>query len=364
MLEAYEKELDKKPIPEEEQVPKWQKTTLKEILSKKEDSDLFGEMLGREGDLELSQRMAKGELTEDDIEELDSHRLDFLNTMQEVKVTKESITNDVVNAYTRNNPELQKVVGLVGLDSYREIVKDKLARLAIRDPETFASLSGAVKDKNEFKAGIYKELDEEVTKMCADRGIKAESYLKAMAIEDPKEREKALKAAVKEGWGGWKKAANFLTAGSWASRRTELMGSKKEELDLATEAMKLHRSNIGEFLAGMTDVPEIRSAVSKELIGEKEEKIPLEGFKESKGQMPTKESLQADWEEYKNNRKKINRVNWEKLTPELQDRERDMFIEAQNKARAEEMKKKTGFWGAIFSIFSESFFTSNKSELK
>ena len=194
MLEAYEKELDKKAIPEAEQVPKWQKTTLKEILSKKEDSDLFGEMLAREGELELSKRMANGELNEEDISTLDRYRLGndadpgFLDTMQEVKIARESITNDVINAYTRNNPELQKVVGLVGLDSYTKIVKDKLARLAIRDPEAFASLSSAVKDKNEFKAGIYAELDEEVTKLCADRKIKPESYMKAMAIEDPKER--------------------------------------------------------------------------------------------------------------------------------------------------------------------------------
>jgi hypothetical protein len=43
MLEAYEKELDKKEHPADKK-PEWD-PTLKEILSKKEDSDLFGELL-------------------------------------------------------------------------------------------------------------------------------------------------------------------------------------------------------------------------------------------------------------------------------------------------------------------------------
>lgn len=361
MLEAYEKELDKKGVPEAEQVPKWQKTTLKEILAKKEDSELFGEMLGREGELDLSKRMASGELSEEDINTLDKHRVGFLDTMQEVKLTRESITNDVVDAYTKNNPELQKVVGLIGLDAYRDIVKEKMAKMAIRHPDAFSSLYSAVEGKNEFKNGIYKELDEEVTKLCADRKIKPESYLKAMAIEDPQERAKALKVAVKENWGKWEKAANFLSFGTWASNRAELMGSKKEELDLTTEAMKLHRSNVGEFLAGMTDNDEIRSAVAKEIIGEKEQKVPIEGFNESKGKMPTKESFQEDWEDYKAMFPFSDDENWEDLSPSKKEEIRDSFIEAK---KEEQAQKKSGFWGSIFEIFSESFFTSNKTELK
>ncbi|MCC7436502.1 hypothetical protein IT402_01340 [Candidatus Nomurabacteria bacterium] len=362
MLEAYEKELDKNSVSEEEQTPKWQKTTLKEILGKKEDSDLFGEIMAREGDLELSKRMASGELTEDDISELDNHRLDFLNTMQEVKVAKESITNDVVTAYTDHNPELKKIVGLVGIDAYRDMVKEELARLAIRNPDQFDPFYGAVKDKNEFKSGIYKDLDEEITKMCADRGIKPESYLKAMAIEDPEERAKALKSAVKEKWGNWKKAANFLTGGSWASRRAELMGSKKEELDLTTEAMKLHRSNIGEFLASLTSDIEIRSAVAKELIGDKKEKVPVDGFKESKGQMQTEEQQQEDWEDFKLMTPLPEGKDWSELNTAEQDLIRDSFIEAKKEEQAQ--KKGLGFWGAIFSLFSIESLTINKANLK
>lgn len=360
MLEDYQKELDKKEIPPEDQVKQEHKRTLKDILGNQAESDLFGEMLGREGDLELSKRMAEGKLTTDDISYLDSHRKGFLDTMEEVKNVKESITKDVVDAYTKNNPELQKVVGLVGLDAYRDIVKEKMATMAIRDPEAFKALSEAVKNKNEFKSGDYKELDEEVTKMCADRNIKPESYLKAMAIEDPKERAKALKSSVTEGWSNWKKVGNFFTAGTWSSRRAEFMGSKKTELDLATEVMRNHKGDIGELLAGMTDVPEVRNAVAKELIGEKEAKIPVQGFKESKGQMPTEEVFQTSWAEYK---KKNKLKNFETMDPNDQDFHRDAFQEAEKNKFSETNKKKSGFWISVFSAFYDSFQTSNRNNL-
>lgn len=361
MLEAYQKELDKKEVSPEEQKRKPENKTLKEILSKQEDSDLFGEMLGREGDLDLSKRMATGTLTTEDISYLDAHRKDFLSTMEDVKNVKESITNDVVNAYTKNNPELQKVVGLVGLDAYRDIVKEKMARMAIRDPEAFKSLSDAVKSKNEFKSGIYKELDEEVTKMCADRNIQPTSYLKAMAIEDPKQRDEALKLAVRENWNNWKKAADLFTFGTWGDRRAKLMGSKKEELDLASEVMREHKGKIGEFLAGMTDVPEVRNAVAKELIGEKEEKVPVQGFKESKGQMPTEQSFQDGWKAYKTKNKILK--SFETMDPDQQDVHRDAFLEMEKKKMEEMNGKKSGFWNAIFSIFSSAFIDDNRNKL-
>ncbi len=361
MLEAYQKELDKNEVPEEEKVKPEHKKTLKEILGNKEESDIFGEMLAQEGDVELSKRLASGQLTEDDIDELDGHRKSFLDTMEDVKMVKESITNDVVNAYTKNNPELQKVVGLVGLDGYRNIVKEKLARLSIKDPQGFGFLLESVKDKNKFESSDnYKGLDEEVSKLCADRKIKPESYLKAMAIEDPKERSKALKGVVKEGWSNWKKAANVFTFGTWSSRRAELMGSKKEELDLATEVMRKHKADVGEFLAAMTDNDEVRGALAKELIGEKEEKIPVQGFKESKGHMPTTEGYQNKWSEYKSN---LDGVEWETLSPADQDQHRNNFQQAQQKAFEDANKNKSGFWGSIFATFFTSFLTNNKNNL-
>ncbi len=363
MLEDYQKELDKKEVPPEDQVKPEHKKTLKEILSSKEDSDLFGEMLSRDGDAELSKRMATGALTTEDINYLDNHRKGFLTTMEEAKNVENSIDKDVIDAYTKNNPELQKVVGLVGLDTYKKIVKEKMARMAIKDPGAFKSLSEAVKSKNEFKSGIYKELDKEVTQLCADRNIKPESYLKAVAIEDPKKRAEALKATVKEGWGFWKKVGNGFTAGTWADRRAELMGSKKKELDLTTEAMRKHKGAIGELLAGMADNEEVRGAVAKELIGEKEEKIPIQGFKESKGQMPTEETFQTNWTEYK--KKNIKKgQKWETLGTDEQDTHRDAFLEAEKNKFSEMNKKKSGFWITIFSAFYDSFQTSNKDNLK
>ena len=151
MLEVYEKEVEKNEGPQSVK-PEWE-PTLKDILAKKEDSDLFGELLMREGDAELTFRLSKGELKEDDIVELDTRRKEFLSTMEDVKTVKESINEDIINAYTKNNPELQKVVALVGPEAYKNIVKEKMAKLAIQDPDTFRGLFEVVQRKNEFKGG-------------------------------------------------------------------------------------------------------------------------------------------------------------------------------------------------------------------
>lgn len=357
MLEAYQKEVEKNENPQPIK-PEWE-PTLKDILGKKEDSELFGELLAREGDITLASRMAKGELTEDDIASLDHHRKGFLSTMEEVKTVKESIGEDVINAYTKSNPELQKVVALVGPVAYKEIIKEKLAKLAIREPDAFRGLSEAVENKNDYKGGYYKELDEKVSALCAEKGIKAEDYLKALALEDGSDRTKAMRGAVREGYNWFQKAGDWVSAGSWSKSRVKLMESQKTEIDSVLEQMRMHQSNVGGFLSGMIENDEIRSAVARDLIGEKEEKKPIPGFKEARGEMPTKEGVQTKWNAYKETLDK----DWEDFTPARQEKERDKFIEIQNQEMAQRSAQKRSFWGSIFEIFSQSFFTNNKAEL-
>jgi hypothetical protein len=356
MLEAYQKEVEKN---EPTKNPKPEEPTLKDILSKKEDSDLFGELLKSEQEVGLTGRLAKGELKDEDIQSLDKYRKEFLGTMERVKTVKESINEDIINLYTKNNPELQKVVSLIGPSAYKDIVKEKIAKLAITDPGAFNSLSEAVERKNEFKDGYFKELDEKVSNLCKEKGISPEKYSKALAITDDGERKKALRGSVREGYNWMQKAGDWISMGSWSKNRIKLMESQKPEIDSALEQMRTHQSSVGEFLAGMTEYDDIRSVLSKELIGDKEEKVPLQGFKESKGGMPTKESLQKSWDEYKQNMQKP----WDELTPLRQEKEREAFVEAQKETLIEQNKKKSGFWSSIFEIFSVSFFNSNKAEL-
>ena len=354
MLETYQKQQEHNENPEG-QKPAWE-PSLKEVLAKPEDSDLFGELLKYNDETDLVAKLTRGELEESDIEGLDRYRKEFLMRKERANTVKESINEDVINAYAKNNPELQKIVALVGPESYKSIVKEKLAGMAMNDPWTFDFLASAVEDQNRFKEDYFNPLDKELEDLCKKKNISPKKYMEALATEDPEDRKKQLRGAVREGYGWFRKAADWVSAGAWSKNRVALMDSRKEDVEAMLEQMRHHQSNVGELVAGLVGNDEIRTNLAKDLVGDKIEREQKMGFREAKGKIPTTAAFETSWAEYKST------VDWENITDEDQKEElRKAFMEKQKQAFTE--NKKGGFWGSVFSIFLGSFVDKNKGNL-
>ncbi|MEI6022517.1 MAG: hypothetical protein WCQ32_01585 [bacterium] len=356
MLERFEKALHSQENPTNE---KGYEPSLKEVLKKKEDSDLFGELLKREGKINLATRLAKGELTESDIEELDEYRTDFMGSMDRVKTVKESISKELIHAYTRHNSDLQKVISLVGVDEYESIVKDKLARLSITAPDDFEALYRSVESKNDYKDGYYKNLDERVVALCKEKKINPEEYFKAILVEDPDEREEALRTVVRKGYSWFGKATDWLSKGAYSRDDRDTLTDTSRYIFSANDDMRDAQGEVGYFLAALTSNEVIRNAVSKEIIGDPANKEVFEGFSTIKNEQPTKEKVQLDWNSYKAQVK-----DWADLTPDDQDMHRESFLDTQKELYEKQQSKKTSFWSSIFGSFFDLFATINKDSLK
>lgn len=362
MLERFEEALHKQENPTDE---KPYEPTLKDILKSKEDSDLFGELLKRENMGDLGNRVAKGELNESDIQELDVQRKDFLGTMEQVKTIKESISDKTIQMYARNSPDLQKAMSLIGKDAYRDIVKEKIERLSITDPDAFNAIHRAVENENNYKEDQHKDLDTRITELCKQKDVDGGKYMEALTIEDETERDAALREVVRGGYGSIRKAFDWMTKGGLSKKSRANLEEQRQYIQNDAQNMRYFQSEVGSFLFALTDNESIREALSKQLIGERSEKQKSEGFSEMKNATrPTPESLQTAWAAFKKEKDGEGDEKWDMLTPERQDNARDDFLRQQKEMYEATAPKSTSFWSSIFGAMFDLFDSFNKAELK
>jgi len=359
MLEHYDKEMTKV---EEPIKPQWQ-PTLKDILNDKEKSSLFGDMLKRDNDTEIANRLAEGNLTEGDISSLEERRTTFTETMKRVESLKETITPATLEAFARNNKDFEKILKLVGPDSAVAIYKKQIAEFSISDPDRFTALANATENYNSYLAGDWKETDTFVKDELKKLNVKESSYAKALAIEDEVDRAKALRGAVREGYGWFKKTGDWLSAGALSKGKVGLLEEGKDVIDDARAKLQYYRSQVGDTLSASTEGNEImRKALSQELVGDKMESKPATGFKEMKNSVMTESALQQQWSAYKKHNEDISKVSWEELEQDRKTMARNEFTQAQKDLYKQTNKDKTGFWGTVFGAFAEMFVSNNNNE--
>jgi hypothetical protein len=120
-LESYKKEQErlekeeakKAGVPEELE----DTLTVKEIINNKEQSALLGDMIEHDGDdtdKELMSRLVSGKMEATDIDRLEKFRGKFSEKMRDAETIKEEITPELAQEIAKNNPEIQKIVKLVG----------------------------------------------------------------------------------------------------------------------------------------------------------------------------------------------------------------------------------------------------------
>ncbi len=347
--------------------------TLKDIMADKEKSSLFVKMLDHDGGQEeknLLVRLSTSKLEEADVDALSNYRKKFEVKMQRVENVKEQITEEMAIEIAERNPDIKKLLDNVGADSIVSIVQDRLGDLSVTEPERFNRFAKSIENMQSFQKGKFNELQNNVEKMCKEKNLNGDEYLKALAIEDPDEREKALVSLVRDSWGDGflgksRRFLDLLSFKAFSANGTIELDKNKSEVDAVFQELDKKKKSIGKILAAtIKGSDDMREALAKSISGESTKKEQF-GFKDAKSVPQIKEGeIQKRWEEqkaegfYGSNGTKT----WDKMSVVEQDSARDNFL---NDIKTEQAsKRKVGLWSLIFGSIFEAFLLDQKKNLK
>jgi len=356
--DRLEKEEKKKAgIPEEPE----DTLTVKEILNNKEDSALFGDMLEHDGgstNKDLMARLVSGKMEAADIEELSKFRGQFSEKMRAAESVRGELTPELAQEIAKNNPDIQKMIGLVGPEGIVKAVQETIKKMAVTDPEQFKKISKSVETMKSFRDGDLKKLDDSVKEKCKKEGINADEFMKALAIEDGGDRMKALNDLVKKqwdknGWGKLKRAVDWLTTGALSSGKVNRLEDSKIDIDTAFAELAKYKKEIGSVLgASINGNKDLIEALNREMVGEPKKKETV-SMNDAKKDIPTEDSLREGFKKFRK-----NLGNWDSLDEKSKDSWRDKFLkEEKDKADKNISARGGGFWASIFGAMFNSMFT-------
>lgn len=355
ILDSFRKNREEK---KEHATPPPQGHTLAQILQDKNKSYLFGQLLERDGNKDLAQRMAEGKLEESDIALLEEKRLIFSEKITQAEKVEKWITKENLIDLARNNPEFGKIINLVGPEKAIKAIQNQLKDISINDENRFNAIISAMEVFESYKNGEYKEINDKVEKFLKDNKITSQEYITILAIENPLEKEKALKKLATKSYGTYDKICNFLSGGEF-SRGTfeDLQNSETSLEDSVTKLNTLQADMSSVLSSSLRGNDSMRNALFSELINEKAPEEHKSGFKEAKNGTFDKEKLDEemdeDWEKEKRHE------GYGAKNPAQKKVIEDRFKE-KAKTYYREKNKGEGFWYDIFSAIMEEFINDKK----
>lgn len=368
LADQYKKEVKDKEAAEEYSESHPQGSTVAKILQDENKSHLFFKLLERDGQVELGARILGKKIEADDIGVLNEYRSEFLEKIAQSEKIEALLTEENMIGIARNNPDFAKIINIITPKQAVKVIQSQLREMIITDENRFNAIAESIRIYESYKNGKYKKISAKVEKFCKDNDITTQEYLDALAIEDPDEKEEALKQLSSRTYGGFKKAVNIISGGKWA-KDTTLQGLENAEslLEGSVTALDDYQKDIGSALfASVTNNDYMKNALSRELISEnasaeaKEQKMEFSNIKkEATGVLNefNEDEFAKEWENYK-----INAHYDEK--PDYQDIIKDMFIDEQKNLYREKNVKSTGFWASIFSILFGNKIDSKRNALK
>ena len=351
MLDSFKKSKEEK---KEQTTPPAQGHTLAQIMQDKNKSHLFGELLNKQ-DKNLAARLAKNTLTEADIHRLEDQRKVFSEQIIKAEKIEKLVTKENIIDIARGYSDFEKILNLVGPEKAVQVIKNRLKEMSITEEGTFNDISSAMETVESFKTGKYKELNDKVEKFCKDNNIAPKEYLAALAIEDPAEKEEALKKLATSPISrtiNWRLRGKFFKESGGLNNNllndlqqhgTSFEDSIKELNDLQGEAGTV-------LFLSVSGSDTMRNNLFGELTHEKAPENPKSGFMEAKNVNTLDEAqLDKDWE-----KKKKATQNYARLDLAGQEAIKAKFREEQIEAGRSENESK-GIWAEIFAAIRKVF---------
>jgi hypothetical protein len=372
-LESYKKEQERLEKEEAKKAGTPEKPkdalTLKEIMNDDKHNALLGEMIERDGsaaDKEMFARLVSDKMDTADIDALSKFSGKFAERIRDAESVQEELTPELAREIAENNPDLKKVMGLVGPEGIVSAVRGTIKNIAISDPETFKKISKSVETMKSFREGDLRELDDYVQKKCKKEGINVDEYMKILAITDGVERVKALEVVIKNkwdknGWGGLKRAVNFLSGDAFSIGEANRLESVKGEINATFAQLDKYKKKVGSVLgASIKGNKDLFEAMSREIVGGPKKK-ELAGMNEVKAEIPTKESLLGDFKKWK---EKTKIAGWDNMNEIEREPYRDAFLRERSEAGKKAIQAKGGFWAMVFGgLFDMMFAGFDKKSL-
>lgn len=129
---------------------------LKEILQDKSKSILFFELLRKNEEDDLANRIVKNEFIEGDIELLEKQRRIFSEKMTEAEKIEKLLTKENIIEIARNS-DFEMVVNQDTPEGAIKIITSQLKKLSITDEDRFNTIASLMQTKESYRNGEYKK---------------------------------------------------------------------------------------------------------------------------------------------------------------------------------------------------------------
>lgn len=321
--------------------------TIKEILANKEQSELFGEYLGEEGEDDLGQKLklAPSELNREDFAALGERRKEFLGIIERSKNTLKLLDAKTIEEMVGESPELKNLSESGGPEVMRAALARYLPKLAILDRERFIALNDSVAAIAKRREAI--EIDnKEIKKLCERYGIDEDKYLDVMRDGDPDEIAELVKEKISRFRRMLPGAGDLLKKRIAEFDRSDLIRQHLEELDGEL------REAGGALEATLMDNEILRAAFSAEVALDKESvPKPESGASFSEVKRPKEDAVAEAWEKFGIAHEKKYGFKPENSPDEHYEEALEEFSKEYTKSN---FKGKQGFWARVCSAFWSS----------
>jgi hypothetical protein len=329
------------------------KATLTEIMDDKEKEPLFGKMLENiSGGKELMMRLENGELTRNDMDDLDAFRSDFLERYAEAEGVNLLLTPEIAKLTIARNPDFAQIANLLGGERTIDFVREHMKELAVTGSLEFGKIMAATQNVKSFENGEMKALDEMAKGLAKENGFDAGAYEATLAMADGEKRSEALTKMIHDSWGKttWGSVKSAFDFGGVFSKETVgQMETQKKVIDAALAELNKRKTVVGEVLgASVKGNKELLAALSREITGKKKEKAPT--IKESREIAPDGKKIVEMW---KAKKKKAYR-NWDAMPEDEKDEARDGFLSEVKYETDQDYPENGGFWANIFKALFEA----------
>ncbi len=332
--------------------------TLAQIMQDRNKSHLFGELLKRD-DKALAERFAGNKLTSDDIDHLETQRKLFSEKIIQSEKIEAMLTSENVINFARTNPEFEKIINLAGPEKAAKAIKNQLREISISDEDRFKDIVAKMNALEGYKNGQYKQVNDCVEKLLKQNKISEQEYFDVLAIEDPEEKEAALRKLSTKKYGKFKKALDWVSGGSLSEDSLEQLRNSETAIEDRLHILNTYEYDLGSVLfSSVSENENIRGSFFGELMNEKPAEKPKTGFKEAKSETFDETEFNKAWEA-----KKTATPDYAQMGEQLRDIVKQRFIDEQQEIYREKNVDK-GFWAQIFATITESLINIKKSELK
>ncbi|MEK7560839.1 MAG: hypothetical protein AAB539_02685 [Patescibacteria group bacterium] len=329
---------------------------LKDVLANERQSDLFGQLLKRDGEMDLSEKMFRKEtFSPEDMNKLANLTRKFETTLEQAEAMRKKVGIDAINrliaaeearggtgtreTFFRN----QKTT--VGAEGIRDAFLKNLDRLAVENPAHFERIGKSIQNLDGEHETMLKK-DKEFRERAQAWNIKDDELETALGIEDDVDRAEALTKLARSslGFRGW-----FGRHQDWVDVRAAGLDQKSDidaTLNNIHGAEDLFRL---QFAHVMSDNEFLRAAIGEEMRVEVREEKDEEKltFNEATDVFSSHDKMMAEFEEFQKNKA---------FDPAWDDATKDRYFEdAATTLVQNKHKKMGGVANILFTIAKQSF---------